>query len=303
MSNHKSGFISIVGRPNVGKSTLLNAFVGSKIAIVADKPQTTRTSIKGVVTLPEAQLIFIDTPGIHKTDSLIDKRMMESVRGALGERDIILFVIDSEHRPAAEDRHAIDMVRKLESPVLLVINKIDLVKDKRALLPLIDLYRKEFDFTDYFPISATKSQGLNELRQGIIDRLPEGPAVFPDDYLTDQPERFLAAELVREKVLHVTRQEVPHSVAVSIEKWEQTKRITNIYATIHVERTGQKAIVIGKGASVLKQIGTEARVEMEAIFGCKIYLDLHVKVQPGWRQKSSFLDELDWRKMGTSDES
>jgi GTP-binding protein Era len=299
----RSGFVSIIGRPNAGKSTLLNALVGQKVAIVADKPQTTRTSIQGVVTLPDAQIVFIDTPGIHKADSPLNKRLMDTVRTALEERDLLLFVADADSKFGDQDKQAIDIVRRTKTPVLLVLNKIDLVKEKARLLPLIEEYKAAFEFADYLPVSAAKGQGLDELRSGIVERLPEGPAYFPEDHVTDQPERFLAAELIREKVLLATRQEVPHSVTVMVDKWEETPRITRIYATIRVERDGQKAIVIGREGAMLKRIGTEARQEMERLLGVKIFLDLHVRVQPGWREKASFLDALDWRTMAGEDDT
>jgi GTP-binding protein Era len=298
-----SGFVSLVGRPNTGKSTLLNALVGQKLAIVADKPQTTRTAIQGVATLPGAQIVFVDTPGIHKADSPLNKRLMDTVRNSLEERDLLLFVADSTRPPAEEDRRAIDMVRKIGTPTLLVLNKIDLIKEKPRLLPLIDQYRTIYDFADCFPISAAKGTGLDALRKAILDRLPEGPAYFPEDYVTDQPERFLAAELIREKVLAATRQEVPHSVAVTVDQWQETPRLTRIFATIRVERAGQKAIVIGTKGAVLKKIGTLARQEMEQLFGVKIYLDLHVRLQPRWREKPAFLNALDWRTMTGEDDT
>jgi GTP-binding protein Era len=298
----KSGFVSLLGRPNAGKSTLLNALVGQKVAIVADKPQTTRTSIQGVLTLPEAQIVFVDTPGIHKADTAINKRMMDAVRAALEERDLLLFLADASHEVAADDRKAIDLLRKTNTPTLLVLNKIDLVKDKASLLPLIERYKEIFDFADYLPVSATRKTGLDELRRAILERLPQGPAYFPPDYVTDQPERFLAAELVREKILLATRQEVPHSVAVVVDKWEETERLTRIFATIRVEREGQKGIIIGTKGSMLKRIGTLARQDMERLFGVSIYLDLHVRVQPGWREKAAFLNALDWRTMAGDDD-
>jgi GTP-binding protein Era len=299
----RSGFVSIIGRPNAGKSTLLNALVGQKVAIVADKPQTTRTSIQGVVTLPDAQIVFIDTPGIHKADTPLNKRLMDTVRTSLEERDLLLFVADAAQPFGDEDRRAVDMARRTTTSVLLVLNKIDLLKDKAVLLPLIEQYKSAFEFAEYFPVSAAKGKGLDELRAEIVARLPEGPAYFPEDHVTDQPERFLAAELIREKVLLATRQEVPHSVTVTVDKWEETERITRIFATIRVERDGQKAIVIGREGAMLKRIGTEARREMERLFGVKIYLDLHVRVQPGWREKASFLDALDWRTMAGEDDA
>ena len=298
----RSGFVSIVGRPNAGKSALLNALVGQKVAIVADKPQTTRTSIQGVFTSPQAQIVFLDTPGIHKADTQLNKRLMDAVHASLEERDLLLFVADAARSFEEQDRRAVDTVRKTSTPVLLVLNKVDLLKDKAALLPLIERYKTVCDFVDYVPVSATKGIGLDELRRVILERLPEGPAYFPEDHITDQPERFLAAELIREKLLLATRQEVPHSVAVSVDKWEETPHITRIYATIRVERPGQKAIVIGSKGAMLKRIGTLARHEMERLFGIRIYLDLHIRVQPGWREKAAFLDQLDWRTMAGDDE-
>ena len=299
----KSGFVSLVGRPNAGKSTLLNALVGQKVAIVADKPQTTRTSIQGVVTLPEAQIVFVDTPGIHKADSQLNKRLMDTVRASLEERDLLLFLVDATRAFTVEDRRALDLAIKTETPVVLVLTKVDLLPDKAKLLPLIERYKALHNFAAYMPVSATRRIGLEELLQVILEHLPEGPAYFPEDYVTDQPERFLAAELVREKVLLVTRQEVPHSVAVMVDRWEETPGLTRIYATIRVERPGQKAIVIGKKGAVLVKIGTMARIEMEKLFDVMIYLDLHVRVQPGWRDEAAFLNTLDWRTMAGKDDS
>lgn len=298
----RSGFVSIVGRPNAGKSTLLNALVGQKVAIVADKPQTTRTAIQGVLTLPEAQVVFVDTPGIHKADTPLNKRLMETVRASVEERDLLLFVSDAHRKFTEEDRKAIDLARRTETPVLCVLNKIDLLQDKAALLPLIEQYKAAYNFAEFLPVSAVRRMGLDDLIATIVRYLPQGPAYFPEDYVTDQPERFLAAELIREKVLLATRDEVPHSVAVAVDKWEETPRITRIFATIRVEREGQKAIIIGTGGSMLKKIGTAARQEMELLFERRIYLDLHVRVQPGWREKAVFLNTLDWRTMATEDD-
>lgn len=299
----RSGFVSLIGRPNAGKSTLLNALVGQKVAIVADKPQTTRTSIQGVRTLPGAQIVFADTPGIHKADSAINKRLMESVRASLDERDLLVFVADAARHFGEDDRRAVDLARKGGVPVLLALNKIDLVKEKAKLLPVIEQYKEIFDFAAYLPVSAARGQGLQELLDAIVERLPEGPAYFPEDYVTDQPERFLASELVREKALLATREEVPHSIAVAIDRWDETPRITRIYATIRVERDGQKAIVIGAGGSMLKRIGTLARQEMERLFGRKIYLELFVRVEPDWRNNPTFLKALDWRTMTGEDDA
>jgi len=294
-SSHVSGFVSILGRPNAGKSTLLNALVGMKVAIVADKPQTTRTSIQGVLTEPGYQIVFLDTPGIHKADSSIQKRMMDEVRNALDERDVLLYLVDSTVPFSEVDRKSVSMLQKSEAPAIAVFNKIDLVKEKAKLLPLIEEYQKLHPFAAFVPISASRGQGLEELKKEIISRLPEGPAYFPEDHVTDQPERFLAAELIREKALLLTREEVPHSVAVLIDRWEETPQITRIFATIYVERDGQKRILIGAKGAMLKRIGTLAREEMEKILGVRIYLSLFVKVTPDWREKAAFLNAIDWR--------
>jgi GTP-binding protein Era len=299
----RSGFVSILGRPNVGKSTLLNALVGQKVAITADKPQTTRTSIQGVVTREQAQIVFLDTPGIHKANSPLNRRMMEAVSAALDQRDLLLFLADSTRRLTEEDRHAVDLVRKASTPALLVLTKIDLLADKATLLPLIESYRSMYEFADYIPVSAVKPEGLDVLESEIVKRLPEGPRYFPEDHVTDQPERFLAAELIREKILRATHEEVPHSVMVMVDAWEETPALTRIFATVRVERDGQKGILIGAKGAMLKRIGTAARQEMEALFDRRIYLDLHVRVEPRWREKPGFLDTLDWRTMaGRGDE-
>jgi GTP-binding protein Era len=303
LNSHRSGFVSILGRPNAGKSTLLNSLLGTKVAIVADKPQTTRTSIQGVLTLPEAQVVFLDTPGIHKADTPINKRMMEAVRAALDQRDLLLYMADPTRDFGEADHKALDLVRRAETPTLLLVNKIDLLRDKAALLPVIESYKNQFEFGAYLPVSARTGEGLEQLREEILSRLPDGPQYFPPDFVTDQPERFLAAELVREKVLMLTHQEVPHSVAVLVDKWEETPQLTRIYATVYVERDGQKKIVIGAKGSMLKRIGTLAREEMEALFDRRIYLNLFIKVQPGWRERPAFLNSLDWRKMGGVDEA
>ena len=302
-ARHVSGFVSILGRPNAGKSTLLNALVGMKVAIVADKPQTTRTSIQGVLTEPGFQIVFLDTPGIHKAGSSIQKRMMDAVRNALDERDVLLFLVDASVPFHDADRKAVSLLQKSDAPAIVVFNKIDLVKEKAKLLPLIEEYRKLHPFAAFVPISAHKGEGLEELKKEVVERLPEGPRYFPEDHITDQPERFLAAELIREKALLLTREEVPHSVAVLIDRWEDTPQITRIYATIFIERDGQKRILIGAKGSMLKQIGVMAREEMEKILGRKVYLNLFVKVQPDWREKATFLNAIDWRTMTGADEN
>ena len=292
---YRSGFVSIVGRPNAGKSTLLNALTGSKLAIVSDKPQTTRTTIQGVVTEAHAQIVFIDTPGIHKSSTMINRRMMDTVRAALEERDLLLFMADASVPMTAADRDAVDLTRMIPAPVFLVLNKIDRISDKRALLPLIESYKQLHDFAEYFPISAEKGDGLDDLRRAIVARLPEGPKYFPDDYLTDQPERFMAAEIVREKILAATRQEVPHAIAVMVDNWEDNPKLLRIAATVYVERPGQKAIVIGTRGATLKSIGSEARLELESTFSKKVFLELFVKVRANWREDPTFLNAIDWR--------
>lgn len=293
---HRTGFVSIAGRPNAGKSTLLNALIGEKLAITARQAQTTRTSVQGVLTTPDAQVIFLDTPGIHKSDTLFNKRMMETVRAALEERDLVLFVADSTRPLDEEDRHAVGVLKHAEK-ALLVLNKIDRLADKRLVLPIIEQYTALYPFLEILPVSASKKDGLDELRRTIIKYLPEGPPLFGEDYLTDQPMRFLAAEIIREKILRVAQQEVPHAVAVLIDQWEEKPRLTRISATIHVERPGQKSILIGSKGEVMKKIGTEARQELERIAGTKVFLSLFVKVKKNWRDDPAFLNSIDWRAM------
>jgi GTP-binding protein Era len=299
----RSGFVSILGRPNAGKSTLLNALVGQKISIVADKPQTTRTAIQGVMNAPGAQVIFVDTPGIHKSDSSINKRMMDAVRASLDERDLFVYVADATKPFGAEDERALAILRPDGPPAILAVNKIDALESRQQLLPVLSEYQKRRDFAAYIPISAAKGDGIDLLRSEVMARLPEGPEYFPPDHITDQPARFLAAELIREKILRTTEQEVPHSVNIVVDKWEELQRLIRIYATIYVEREGQKAIIIGAKGSALKRTGQAAREEMEALFDARIYLDLHVKVEPGWREKAAFLNTIDWRTMAQRDES
>ena len=292
-----SGFVSILGRPNAGKSTLLNTLLGAKLAIVSDKPQTTRTLVQGVWTTDSAQVVFLDTPGIHEADSRFNRWMMESVAEALKDRDLLLLVVDSTRPASPADERSVELVKKVGAPALAVFNKVDALKPKSLLLPLIDQYRRWHEFEEYLPISALTGEGLDELRAAILKRMPEGPAWFPADHLTDQPERFLAAEIIREKILHVTRQEVPHAVAVLVDEWKDEPRLLRILATIHVERPGQKAIVLGAQGARLKEAATAARLELEAIFGKKVYLELFVKVSKDWRENERFLRELDWRAM------
>jgi GTPase len=364
----RSGFVSIVGRPNAGKSTLLNALVGEKIAIVTSKPQTTRNRITGVLEVPvkgkrpAAQVVFVDTPGVHKPGSQLDRRMLQEVYDALETRDVVILLVDasralqvevgepaeiveaqvSESRPGApipaspeavakrtdrehgwrsEDEFVLGLVRKLDCPVFLVINKIDLIR-REELLPLIERLMAEFKFAEVIPVSARKRDGLETLLEKLVEYLPQGERYFPPEQFTDQPERFLVAELIRERILMETGEEVPYASAVVIEKFEEPSAeavakaakpkkprplkgggfaevklpVTNISAVIYCEREGQKAILIGKGGVKLKAIGTSARKEIESLLGTRVFLELHVIVEPGWRESRGFIDTLDWRK-------
>ena len=292
----KSGFASILGRPNAGKSTLLNAMLGQKLAIVTSKPQTTRTSIQGVVTADDYQIVFVDTPGIHRSNTLMNKRMMDTVR-ASASADVVLFLIDVLEPFSDEDAEAIDLVKKIEAPAVAVLNKVDKLHDKPQLLALIERLSTLHQFAEFIPISAMKGTGVDTLLKEIVKRLPDGEAMYPEDHLTDQPSRFLAAEILREKILHHTQQEVPHATAVMIDTWVETPTLLKIAATIYVEKQGQKAILIGVGGAGLKRIGTLARYEMEKAFERKIFLETFVKVKPNWRQDPEFLAAIDWRSM------
>lgn len=342
----RSGFVSIIGRPNAGKSTLLNALLGQKLAIVTHKPQTTRTRILGVLELaarkkskgepgrPGAQVVLVDTPGVHKPETQLDRRMMQEVHDALEARDVVLFLVDATHRlpeadgtgsseqgteakqvrtlgqhrralSKAEDDFALQLVRKLECPVILVLNKIDALP-RKALLQLIAHWSALHPFADVLPISAKKKEGLELLLDKVVAQLPEGQRYFPKDQLTDQPERFLVAELIREKILMLTGEEVPYAAAVVIERYEEPASmkkgrdgklpVTKIAAAIYCERTGQKAILIGNQGSMLKKIGTAARKDIEGLLGTRVFLELFVKVQEEWRASRGFVEELDWRR-------
>jgi GTP-binding protein Era len=294
--SYRAGFVSIVGRPNAGKSTLLNALVGEKIAITARQAQTTRTTIQGVVTTSDAQIVFVDTPGIHKSDTLFNKRMMSAVRAALGERDVVIYVADATKAVNEEDEHALSALRQA-TQTLLALNKVDQVDDKRLLLPLIERYTRLFPFLDTLPVSARTGDGLAGLKEIVIRYLPEGPALFPADHVTDQPRRFMAAEAIRESILRNVREEVPHASAILIDTWEERRQLVKIAATIYVERAGQKTILIGQKGEMLKKIGTEARERIERLVGRKVFLGLLIKVKPKWREDPSFLNAVDWRSM------
>jgi GTP-binding protein Era len=340
----RSGFVSIIGRPNAGKSTLLNALLGQRLAIVTHKPQTTRTRIHGVLEVPlkkkakgepgrpAAQVVLVDTPGVHKPETQLDRRMMQEVHDALESRDAVLFIVDVTHRlprtetpgekkatgrmalSAAEDDFALALVKRLDCPVLLVLNKIDAIR-KEELLPLIAHWSALHTFAEVVPISARKKEGLDLLLDKVVATLPEGQRYFPRDQVTDQPERFLVAEIIREKILLLTGEEVPYATAVVIERFEEPpppaltptgkpkKRpagaklpLTRISAAIFCERTGQKAILIGRQGAMLKQIGTSARKDIESLLGTRVFLELFVKVQDEWRSSRGFVEELDWRR-------
>ena len=293
---HRTGFVAITGRANAGKSTLLNALIGEKVAITAPQAQTTRTSIQGVLTEKSAQIIFVDTPGIHKSDTLFNKRMMDVVRSVLLDRDVVLFLADAAKAVTEEDEHAVSALPDA-TKTLLVLNKIDALQNKRLLLPVIESYTKLFPFAQVFPISARKGEGLSDLKRSIIEHLPVSPPMFPADHFTDQPLRFMAAEMIRESILRAVREEVPHAAAILVDSWEEKPKLTAITATIHVERTGQKAILIGEKGQMLKRIGTEARQAIERLLQGKVYLSLFVKVKPKWREDPEFLDAIDWRAM------
>lgn len=295
----RSGFVAIIGRPNAGKSTLVNRLVGQKIAIVTSKPQTTRNRIQGIVTKPEGQVIFIDTPGLHEADSALGRQMMQEVAAALEGIDVLLLMVDASAEPASSGRpHSdellLEKARRFRGKVILALNKIDRLP-KPKLLPLIEAYAKAFDFAEIVPISALKGSGCDELLQEILKHLPEGEPYFPEDQVTDQPERFLAAEIIREKAIQVMYHEVPYALAVFVEKFEETPKLLRIEALMNVERDSQKKILIGHKGETIKKIGTAARKELEGILGTKIYLGLFVKVAPDWRESPQKVRELDWR--------
>ncbi|GGB50167.1 GTPase Era [Fictibacillus barbaricus] len=291
--SYKSGFVTIIGRPNVGKSTLLNQVIGQKIAIMSDKPQTTRNKIQAVYTTDEAQVIFIDTPGIHKPKHKLGDFMTRTAQQTLNEVDLILFVINAEEGYGRGDQFIIDRLQHVKNPVFLVINKIDKVHPDQ-LLPLIDMYRNKLEVAEVVPISALKGNNIDTLLNQIVSYMEEGPQFYPEDQVTDHPERFITAELIREKVLHLTREEIPHSVAVIIEemKEREQKDVVFVNATIIVERSSQKGIIIGKQGKMLKEIGKRARADIETLLGSRVFLELYVKVQEDWRNRQKQLVEF-----------
>jgi GTPase len=298
-----SGFVSILGRPNAGKSTLLNALVGQRLAIVSPKPQTTRNRILGIVQIPKqkkragGQIVLIDTPGVHKPDSSLGRKMMSEVREALEGCDLLLLIVDVTRKFGQADESVLEMAKKSKTPVFLLLNKIDLLRNQKdKLLPIIDGYQKLHAFKEIIPLSARKPEGLEILLEKVIGALPEGPHYFPEDQVTDQPTRFMVAEIIREQVLIETSEEVPYATTVLVEQFEEGAKLTRIAAAIYCEREGQKRILIGKQAQMLKKIGTAARLQIEKMVGTRVFLELFVKVSPDWRESHQFIEELDWRR-------
>lgn len=294
-NNFKSGFVAVIGRPNVGKSTLINSLIGQKIAIMSDKPQTTRNRIMCVLTTDSEQVIFLDTPGIHKPLHKLGEYMVKAAEDTLKEVDAILFVVDATEDLGGGERYIMERLQATRKPVILIVNKLDLI-DKREVLPIIKKYTKEYKFAGVVPISAKEKLNLDSLLGELNQYLPKGPQYYPSDTVTDQPERLIAAEMIREKVLHLTRDEIPHAIAVDIEEMK-TRSDEKVYirATIYVERDSQKGIVIGKRGSLLKKIGALARKDIEIMLGSRVYLDLWVKVKKDWRDRSNILRELGFK--------
>lgn len=295
--NFRSGFIAIIGRPNVGKSTFLNHVLGQKIAIMSDKPQTTRNKIQGVYTTERSQFVFIDTPGIHKPKHKLGDFMVQSSINTLNEVDMIMFMVNAKEGFGKGDQFIIDKLQNVDQPIFLVINKIDEVHPDE-LLPLISLYKDKLEFSEIIPISALNGNNVNHLLDVMEGYLPEGPQFYPEDQITDHPERFIISELIREKVLHHTREEIPHSIAVVIEgiQPEEDSDMINVQAMIIVERSSQKGIIIGKQGQMLRQIGTEARKDIESLLGSKVYLELWVKVQKDWRNRMTHLKDFGYNE-------
>jgi GTP-binding protein Era len=290
----KSGFVSFIGRPNAGKSTLLNRLVGEKLAIVSDKPQTTRNRILGVRNYPGAQVVFLDTPGIHRPLHRMNVRMVDAALETIAEVDILCLVVDVSERFGRGDRYVFDLVKNVDKPVFLVLNKIDLIR-KTRLLPLIDEFSRQASFAEIIPVSAATGLNVDRLERALIERLPEGPALYPEDYLTDQPERVMAAEIIREKVLQFTRAEIPFSSAVIIDRFEEPsgeKGLLRLYASVVVDRDSQKPIVVGRNGEMIKRIGTAAREELERFFSTRVFLDLRVRVKADWREDDRTLHDL-----------
>ena len=294
MKTFRSGYVSLVGRPNFGKSTLLNTILGEKVAIVTPKPQTTRNRINGIKSLPHAQIIFIDTPGIHKPRQRLGEAMNRIAFEALEEVDIVLFMVEPE-APRSGDLFVLERIRQVDKPVFLLINKLDTVK-KNAILPVIEAYSKLYPFKEIIPLSALKTSGIDVLLETVVKYIPEGPKLYPDDIVTDQMERFMAAEIIREKIMEATQEEVPYSSAVEIQQWqERDDGVVFIQANIYIERDGQKGIIIGNKGARLKSIGTKARQDIEGLLGTRVFLELWVKIKKDWRSDEYTLRELGFR--------
>ena len=291
----KSGFVAIVGRPNVGKSTFMNYVLGQKIAIMSDKAQTTRNKIQGVYTKDDAQIVFLDTPGIHKPKHELGEFMVKSAYSALKEVDAVLFMVNVSEKRGPGDDFIIEKLKGIKTPIFLVLNKIDLVSPE-VLLERVESYKDALDFAGVFPISVLQGNNVNELMEGLINALPEGPQYYPADQITDHPEYFVVSELIREKILQLTQEEIPHSVAVTVDKMQKDEfDKVHVYANIIVERKSQKGIIIGKGGRLLKEIGTRARRDIQQLLGNKVYLELWVKVEKDWRKRKSNLQEYGYR--------
>ncbi len=286
------GYIALVGRPNAGKSTLLNYLVGEKIAAVSSKPQTTRTRIQGVITLPKGQIVFVDTPGVHKPGYKLNRRMMHTVIEILQNVDLIMLIRDVTVKSGQGERYVLEMVKQSGRPAFLVLNKIDVLRQKDGLLPLIEWYRQEYEFLEVVPISGLKGEGTDLLIDLAFKHLPEGELIFPEDMLTDVSLRSIAAEMVREKILQSTEEEIPFATAVVCEKWEESEELVKIYCAIYVERKSQRAIILGRGGQKIRQIGTAARYEIERLLSKRVYLELFVKVHEEWRDDEAALDAL-----------
>ena len=293
--NFKSGFVTLIGRPNVGKSTLMNHLIGQKIAITSNKPQTTRNRIQTVLTTEDGQIVFVDTPGIHKAKNKLGEYMVNIAERSLNEVDVVLWLVEPSTFIGAGERHIIDQLKRVKTPVILVINKIDMVK-KEDLLPAIDTYRKEYDFADIVPVSARSGDNTDELVKVILKYLPYGPQFYDEDTVTDQPERQIVAELIREKALHCLNEEIPHGIAVAIDRMKMERKVMHIDATIICERDSHKGIIIGKQGGMLKKIGSTARCEIERVLECKVNLKLWVKVQNNWRDSDYLIKNFGYRE-------
>ena len=292
---YKSGFATLIGRPNVGKSTLMNHLIGQKIAITSNKPQTTRNRIQTVLTTEEGQIVFVDTPGIHKAKNKLGEYMVNIAERSLNEVDVVLWLVEPTTFIGAGERHIIEQLKRVKTPVVLVINKVDMVK-REEILPAIDVYRKEYDFADIVPVSARTGDNTDELVKVILKYLPYGPQFYDEDTVTDQPERQIVAELIREKSLHCLNEEIPHGIAVAIDRMKMEKKVMHIDATIICERDSHKGIIIGKQGSMLKKIGSTARYEIEKMLGCRVNLKLWVKVQKNWRDSDYLMKNFGYRE-------